>query len=264
MKNVHLPEFLRYLLSGQAYTVDRVGLSDSKVLIFEDKVLKIRSCTEETKTEFQMLQWLQGKIPVPQVLYHKIDQNADYLLMTKIEGDMACSETLMGDPVRLTRQLADALKLMWGVDISDCPSNWSLDRKLIAAEAAVTTRAVDLDDFEPEIFGEYGFSGSKDLLVWLLNNRPSEELVLSHGDFCLPNIFFQGDCLSGMIDLGRAGIADRWQDIALCYRSLKHNYSGKYGGKVYDNYNPDLFFDALGVEPDLEKLKYYILLDELF
>ena len=87
---------------------------------------------------------------------------------------------------------------------------------------------------------------------------------LIHGDFCLPNIFFQGDCLSGMIDLGRAGLADRWQDIALCYRSLKHNYSGKYGGKVYDNYNPDLFFDALGVEPDWEKLKYYILLDELF
>ena len=32
-------------------------------------------------------------------------------------------------------------------------------------------------------------------------------------------------------DLGRAGIADKWCDIALCYRSLTHNYDGSYGGR---------------------------------
>ena len=84
--------------------------------------------------------------------------------------------------------------------------------------------------------------------------------MLSHGDFCLPNVFVESQQLSGLIDLGRTGVADRWQDIALCWRSLKHNYSGK----VYENFDPDCLFDALGIVPDREKLNYYILLDELF
>lgn len=102
------------------------------------------------------------------------------------------------------------------------------------------------------------------LLSWLEANRPEEELVLSHGDFCLPNIFLEKEKLSGFIDLGRMGLADKWQDIALCYRSLKHNFEGYYGGKVYEGFDPDILFEALGIEPDWQKLNYYILLDELF
>ena len=60
------------------------------------------------------------------------------------------------------------------------------------------------------------------------------------------------------------GTGDRWQDIALCYRSLVHNYDGKYGGKKYEGFSPKLLFEQLEMEPDWEKIKYYILLDELF
>ena len=59
------------------------------------------------------------------------------------------------------------------------------------------------------------------------------------------------------------GVSDKWQDIALCYRSLRDNMNGSYGGKVYD-FNPDLFFKKLGIEKDEKKLNYYLLLDELF
>jgi len=69
--------------------------------------------------------------------------------------------------------------------------------------------------------------------------------------------------LAGYIDLGRMGVADKWKDIALCYRSLKHNWSGKYARNVYTEVNPDTLFEALGVEPNWEKINYYILLDEL-
>lgn len=65
-------------------------------------------------------------------------------------------------------------------------------------------------------------------------------------------------------DLGDTGIADKWRDISLCYRSLKHNFDGTFGGKVYPDFDPDMLFDALGIEPNWEKLNYYILLDELF
>ena len=46
----------------------------------------------------------------------------------------------------------------------------------------------------------------------------------------MPNVFADGDRISGFIDLGKAGKADRWQDLAICYRSLKHNFEGRYNG----------------------------------
>ena len=53
------------------------------------------------------------------------------------------------------------------------------------------------------------------------------------------------------------------EDIVMCYRSLRHNFDGTYG-KVYQGINPDLLFKELGIEPDMEIIDYYILLDELF
>ena len=97
------------------------------------------------------------------------------------------------------------------------------------------------------------------------NNRPQEDIVLTHLDYCLPNIFAQGKNISGFIDLGKMGPADRWQDIAIAIRSLDHNFDGRYshGRCIYD-YKPQMLLDALGIEPDEEKYRYYILLDELF
>ncbi len=69
--------------------------------------------------------------------------------------------------------------------------------------------------------------------------------------------------ISGFIDMGNCGIADKWEDIAMLYRSLRHNFDGTYG-KVYPGLDPDSFFEELGIEPDREKIDYYILLDELF
>lgn len=91
--------------------------------------------------------------------------------------------------------------------------------------------------------------------VWNLDCKdcPKEELVLSHGDSCLPNIIFQNGEISGLIDLGRAGIADKWCDIALCYQSLKNNYNGRYSGCRYDSFNEMYYFNILGIVPDWEK-----------
>ncbi|MCH5339908.1 MAG: hypothetical protein J1E01_00435 [Acetatifactor sp.] len=38
-------------------------------------------------------------------------------------------------------------------------------------------------------------------------NRPAEELVMSHGDFCLLNVYIHDDIFT-FIDLGRIGIAE--------------------------------------------------------
>jgi len=80
----------------------------------------------------------------------------------------------------------------------------------------------------------------------------------------MPNLFLNKDRFSGFIDLGNCGIADKYQDIALCYRSLLHNFAGVYTGKAYPKLDEEMFFKELGIEPDWEKIRYYILLDELF
>jgi aminoglycoside phosphotransferase len=82
-------------------------------------------------------------------------------------------------------------------------------------------------------------------------------LVFTHGDYCLPNIMLKDGAVSGFLDLGRAGIADRYTDLALAARSIRHNMG--------DERLVNLFFHAYGLgEVDWRKVDYYILLDELF
>lgn len=266
---VYLPDKIKKLIGSESYTVDDVGMSDSTVILFEDKVLKIQAIRDWTKfdeaeNEYQVMNWLKDKLPVPKVLAYEKDDTKSYLLMTKVSGEMACADRYMRNPEQLVESLAEGLKMLWKVDISNCPFNWQLDRKLQKAKYAVENNLVDIDNTEPDTFGENGFKSPRHLLEWLYENKPQEELVLSHGDFCLPNIFLDNGKVSGYIDLVRTGIADKWQDIALCYRSLIHNYEGRYTGKQYHGFKPEYLFDKLGIEPDWDKIRYYMLLDELF
>jgi len=259
-----LPIKIQALIEGQEYAVDGIGMSGSMILIFEDKVLKVQPDSTETQSECEILRWLQGKLSVPKILYQTKQNGKNYLLMSKIEGEMSCDEKWMLHPAVLASVLAEALKNLWKVDVSDCPVTWQLDKMLKEAKENIEKGKVDVDNVEPETFGENGFADPQALLAWLEVNKPTEELVLSHGDFCLPNIFVQEGKLAGYIDLGRCGVADKWRDIAICYRSLMHNFGGVYDGKVYEGFEPEMLFEQLGIEPDWDKINYYILLDELF
>lgn len=210
------------------------------------------------------MEWLQGRIAVPKVLAHAYAEGKSYLLMSKMKGRMACSEYYLEHFERLAKILARALEELWKINITGCPLDCSLDHKLKAAEFRVNHNLVDPSLTDPETFGPGGFENPQSLLRWLKDHRPEEELVLSHGDFCLPNLFVQEDESVGFIDLGRCGAADKWQDLALCYRSLLWNSQGEYGGRIYPENDPQLLFKKLGIEPDWEKLRYYTLLDELF
>lgn len=261
---IKLPLDLQKRLADEHYTLDNIGMSGSQVLIFADKVLKIQENSVESEHEVVMLQWLSGKFPVPKVLYHTVENGRSFLLMSRVHGNMSCEKEYLEQPKLLAKILADGLKALWSIDVTDCPVKSGIDEKLAIAQRAVENDEVDMEDAEPETFGANGFSSPKELLAWLENNRPAEEPVLSHGDYCLPNIFVKDGQLSAFIDIGRSGVADKWLDIAICYRSLKHNYDGTYTGEAYEGFCPELFFEELGIEPDWEKIKYYILLDELF
>ena len=111
-------------------------------------------------------------------------------------------------------------------------------------------------------YGPSGFASSSQLFDWLVAHRPLEDKVLSHGDFCLPNILCNENGITGYIDLGYAGIADKWVDIEMVLWSMWANSTGQFGGKAR-HFDRKLLFEALGMEPDEDKLRYYSLLSEL-
>ena len=263
MENIYLPEELKKLLENKNFTLDQMGLSGAKVLIFEDSVLKISSSPDEMRKEAELLSWLEGRLPAPKLLLFGEENAEGYLLMSRIEGEMACSESLMSSPQKLISSLADAIRLLWTVDISSCPVLSGLDQKLAAARKTVELGLADTENCAPGTYGKGGFATPEALLMWLENNRPEEDPVFSHGDLCLPNIMFNEGKLSGFIDLGRGGVADRWNDIAICHRSLTDNYVGRYSRKTYEGFDPEMLLSALEIPRDKEKLIYYKLLDEL-
>ena len=52
-----------------------MGKSGSKVLIFEDMVLKITDKPCDDKDAVEMMRWLEGKIPAPQVIVFEEDDS---------------------------------------------------------------------------------------------------------------------------------------------------------------------------------------------
>ena len=263
MDNMYIPETIQPLIQGQPYTVDGTGMSGSQVLLFPELVLKISKPSVLTPGMVRVMQWLEGKLPAPRVLHFETDGEREYLLMTRITGKMACDKTYLAQPDLLLSLLSEALHMLWQVDYSDCPQSRSLEDELAHARYSFENGLVDFSRCEPETFGPGGFKSPEALLLWLETNKPPLEPAFSHGDCCLPNIFFSGNQVSGFIDLGDAGIADRWRDLSLCFRSLKHNTDGTYGHTIYD-FQPEKLFDYLGITPEWDKMRYYLLLDEFF
>lgn len=263
-KEIAFPSKIKELISRKEYTIDDIGKSTSTVILFDDMVLKIEEHDAKIDRTVQMMQWLEGKLPVPTVICYEIFENKSYLLMSRMNGEMSCEKYYLERPQELTKLLADGLKILWEIDISDCPYQRELDAELAEAKERVERNLVDISDTQPETFGPNGFESPSHLLKWLEENKPELEPVFSHGDYCLQNVMLKDGKVSGFIDIGTAGVADKWRDIALCYRSLKNNFDGTYGGRIYEDFNPEILFEKLGIEPNWEKIKYYMLLDELF
>lgn len=261
-----LPPTICDIVGSERCIKNDVGMSDSEVYEFPDYVLKVQKHTAESDNEYAIVRWLNKRLPVPEIPVYTVRDGTAYTLMTRARGRMLCDMQFMNEPELLIKAACEGLRLLWSVDISDCPCTVSrLSQRLAAARYNVEHGLVDTDNVEPDTFGPKGFADPAQLLRWLEEHRPDEELVMTHGDYCLPNIFADDKGICSFIDLGKAGPADRWQDIAICLRSLRSNFNGRYnGGKKIPGYDENAFLRELGIERNEEKMRYYLLLDELF
>jgi kanamycin kinase len=87
-----------------------------------------------------------------------------------------------------------------------------------------------------------------------------EDLVVCHGDLCLPNVLLDPDTLrvTGLIDVGRLGRADRYADLALATRSIASAQNPQYSV-----HNADRYLSRYGIEQaDTNRVTFYRLLDQ--
>ena len=81
----------------------------------------------------------------------------------------------------------------------------------------------------------------------------TEDLVVCHGDYCPPNALLVDGKVTGYVDLGELGVADRWRDIAVGGWSKGWNFGTEL---------EPLFYDSYGIEPDPDRIAFYRLLWE--
>src|SRR5260221_14189416 len=102
----HLPVGLRHDLED--VTASPILIGESGVNVYRLQVanaptrfLKIATKTarRELHVERARLVWLQGKLPVPRVLYFEEDIEAQYLMLSAIEGVDASQLVGRSDPV---------------------------------------------------------------------------------------------------------------------------------------------------------------------
>lgn len=258
-----LPENIAVLVAGRTGTADRIGMSGAGVTLYPDMVLKITADDENARREAEIMAWLHGKLPVPEIIACERENGTRFLLMTRLPGVMLCDRGVIGDAQEVTQLLAEALEAVRGVDTAGCPCMADLDTELAVARRRVERGEVDVANTDPATFGPGGFRDPAHLLEWLESNRPGEELCFTHGDMCLPNIFTENGKVIGFLDLGGAGVGDFCRDLSIARRSLQSNLDGHHG-HFHPGFDGDTLFAYLGVKPDREKLRYYALLDELF
>lgn len=260
---MYIPENISMQLPGGQFSLDNIGRSSAQVMIFDDRVLKVENDCNVSANEAAMMRWLDGRLMVPKVIETACEEGLRYLLMSRIYGKYLCDDAVLDDQDLLAYLVAEGLRSLWAVDVSSCPTDRSLNAKFIEIEEGLRSGAITLDSArQDETYGPGGFASPAELFDWLVKNRPAEELVLSHGDFCLPNIFCDGKKLTGIIDLGYAGAADKWVDIEKVVWSMWANTTGQFGGKKRP-FDRQKLFDTLKMEPDEERLRYYSLLSEL-
>jgi aminoglycoside phosphotransferase len=254
-----LPPSLAESVSGYAFRQVHIGLSPSKVFRLEaanKNSLYLK--TSPRVPGFSLLQeklkleWLEDRLPVPKVLQFAEDENTDYLLLSEISGRPASDDSLKKDTPRIVEQLATGLKTIHNLPVEDCPFDAQLDSAIKLARERMINGLVEPEDFDEERQDRT----AEDLFQELIAAKPTDEdLTFTHGDYCVPNVILKNGKLSGFVDWGNAGVADKYQDIALLSRSVCYNFGEEWEKSVFKIY---------GIEPDWKKIHFYRLLDEFF
>jgi aminoglycoside 3'-phosphotransferase-1 len=257
-----VPAGLADAVTGYCWSRDRVGESGSAVYRLHGKAgapdlyLKqgVDAVVGAIVDEMVRLRWLAAFLPVPAIIRFLCDADTAWLLTTALPGRTAY-QMLRTDPANagpVVDAITEFLRRLHALPIDACPFNSDHRVRLRQARTRLDAGLIDIDDFDAE---RQGWSAAQ---LWdaLTRHLPlTPDPVVTHGDFSLDNLLVQDGRVTGCIDVGRAGIADRYQDLAILWHCL-----GEFSPALQDR-----AWRRYGIaHPDHRKLTFHLLLDECF
>jgi kanamycin kinase len=173
----------------------------------------------DLERERARLEWISARHPAPRVLDHGTDGDAQWLLTEGLPGTSAVCDEWRARPSEAIRAIAAGLRALHAIPIDDFPAEWT--------EQVWVRR-------QPRSLGR----------------RPAiDRPVVVHGDACAPNTLISGDGVwTGNVDFGDLAVGDRWADLAVASMSLDWNFG--------EGHQPE-FFEAYGIAPDEDRIRYY-------
>ena len=268
---------------GQADWKDTSGESGARVFRLTQadqptRYLKIspRTLERDLRLEHDKLTWLRGRLPVPEVVAYAEDAAHQYLLTTAVPGIDAAADEMLARPHEVVPVLARSLRRFHeaaDADLEACPFDRRPATLVREAQYRLENDLVNVEDFDEARVGRTPQSVLAELQreLAVLFAHPADhghdrdrdrhhDQCLIHGDYCFPNIILEADraALAGFIDLGGAGVGDRYFDLALAERSIRRNVGPAW---VLP------FFEAYGLPSSVinwRKIAFFQAVDEFF
>ena len=231
-----IPEKITDIISG-ARIFDSSSSPEARVYFIdkdEGYYLKISEGGSLGK-EALLTEYFRKKGLSAKVLHYSTLGGKDILLTSRVKGEDLTTEKYLSEPKRLARRLGEELRALHETSFDGCPITDRNKDYLALADKNYRSGIFDNSlDLQPFVYK------SADEAYKALTEIRSElkTEVLLHGDYCLPNVMFDGWRFSGFIDLGNGGVGDRHIDIFWGAWTLKFNLGT-------DAYRDD-FLDAYG------------------
>ena len=169
------------------------------------------------------------------VLDYRTEGEYDWLLTARVPGEDCTHADHLADPARLADLIATRLRALHELDAAGCPVRDHTANYIATVERNYQSGIFD-PSFLPPVMGD--MRADKAFSHFEAHKHLLQTDTLLHGDYCLPNILFDGWNFSGFIDLGNGGVGDRHVDLFWGAWTLAFNL----GTDAYR----DRFFDAYG------------------
>nr|WP_269329267.1 aminoglycoside 3'-phosphotransferase [Kineosporia babensis] len=206
----------------------------------------------ELAAERDRITWLADTgIPGAKVEGWRETMDGACLLTSAVKG-VPASELAPDELLKAWPAIADVVRSLH--QRTDCPFERPLGTVLEQARSTVAARLVQAEFLPEELLA----TPPAEILATLEARRPSAETpVVCHGDLCLPNIMVdpRKAQVTGLIDVGRLGLADRYADLALLLANSRETWT--------DSDHDAEFAARYGIELDATKLQFYLWLDPL-
>ena len=233
-----IPERLLPLLLG-APVWDSSCSPEARVLYIEKEGgLYLKSAAAGTLArEAEMTRFFHFRGMGTEVLDYFTEAGKDWLLTVAVKGEDLTHAFYTSKPERLCDTLAERLRLLHECSTEGCPVPDHTSEYLARAEENYREGNYDTSLFPDN----WGYASADE--AWSVlekNGHLLERNTLLHGDYCLPNVMYDGWKFSSFIDVGNGGIGDRHVDLFWGAWTLSFNlHTDAYRDRFFDAYGRD-------------------------